>query len=175
MKHTLYTIPDPEKQLLSFKAIANTIKLIRDLIANRCEGYSSIKIQSEPGNGNSYLLHAIANSLKKKGQGIAFLNFKGNDQFSDLTPYHLNQLMNCHFVFMDNVELLMANEKDTKKLIEFIDDLERKDITLIYACHSSEIQVTVKAMNEVFSSPSLIINLPPISDQERIKWAESYL
>ena len=44
MKHTLYTIPDPEKQLLSFKAITNIIKLIRDLIANRFEGYSSIKI-----------------------------------------------------------------------------------------------------------------------------------
>ena len=116
MKHTLYTIPDPEKQLLSFKAITNIIKLIRDLIANRFEGYSSIKIQSEPGNGNSYLLHAIANSLKKKGLSIAFLNFKGNDQFSDLTPYHLNQLMNCHYVFMDNVELLIANEQDPKKL-----------------------------------------------------------
>jgi len=175
MKHTLYTIPDPEKQLLSFKAIDNTIKLIRDLIFHRFEGYSSIKIQSEPGNGNSYLLHAIANSLKKKGQGIAFLNFKGNDQFSDLTPYHLNQLMNCHFVFMDNVELLMANEQNPKKLIEFIGDLERKDITLIYACHSTELPASVKAMNEVFSSTSLIINLPPISDQERIKWAECYL
>ena len=72
MKHTLYTIPDHEKQLLSFKAIANTIKLIRDLIFHRFEGYSSIKIQSEPGNGNSYLLHAIANSLKKKDKVLLF-------------------------------------------------------------------------------------------------------
>jgi hypothetical protein len=76
---------------------------------------------------------------------------------------------------MDNVELLMANEQNPKKLIEFIGDLERKDITLIYACHSTELPASVKAMNEVFSSTSLIINLPPISDQERIKWAESYL
>ncbi len=175
MKLTIINPPHVDKQLSTFKAAPELFKLLNHEIDCQFEGYSIVRIESETGNGSSHLLHGIAHQLRNKGNSVAFFRFKKGDSFSDLTPYHLNNIHNIPFVFMDNIHHVWQSDEERNQLLEFLKLLAENNGVFFYSCQTDEEFVFPLMIQDVFSGKSLSVSLKALTEAEKIEWAQQLL
>lgn len=175
MKHTIINPPNVDKQLSTFIAAPELLKLINHEIDCKFEGYSIVRIESETGNGSSHLLHGIANQLRNEGNSVAFFRFKKGDSYSDLTPYHLNNIHNIPFVFMDNIHHVWKSDQERNQLLEFLKLMAENNVVFFYSCQTDEEFIFPLMIQEVFSGKSLLVSLKALTNVEKIEWAQQLL
>ena len=175
MKHIILNPPHVDKQLSTFKASPELLKILNHEIDCLFEGYSIVRIESETGNGSSHLLHGIANQLRNEGNSVSFFRFKKGDSFSDLTPYHLNNIHNIPFVFMDNIHNVWKSDHERNQLQEFLKLLAENNGVFFYSCQTDEEFVYPLMIQEVFSGKSMSVSLKTLTEAEKIEWAQQLL
>ncbi len=175
MKNIIIHPPHVDKQLSTFIASPELLKLINHEIDHKFKDYSIVRIESETGNGSSHLLHGIANQLRNEGNSVAFFRFKKGDSFSDLTPYHLNNIHNIPFVFIDNLHHVWKSDEERNQLLEFLKLLDKNKGVFFYSCQTDEEFVFPLMIQEVFSGKSLSVSLKALTEAEKIEWAQQLL
>jgi hypothetical protein len=175
MKHSILNPPHVDKQLSTFKASPELFKILNHEIDCKFEGYSIVGIESETGNGSSHLLHGIANQLRNERKTTAFFRFKKGDSFSDLTTYHLNNIHNIPFVFMDNIHHVWKSDEERNQLLEFLKLLEENKGIFFYSCQNDEEYIFPLMIQEVFSGKSMSVSLKALPKAEKIEWAQQLL
>lgn len=174
MKHMIYSIPAADKQLQTFKCDEETKREIHDLLENGLSELDVLRIESEPGNGKSHLLQAIAIELREKRTRIAYLHFKEGDSFLDLSVYLHNDILNTSFLCIENVDIPL-NHNSSAEFIDFIKAFANNKGKLIYCLESSKDESTSNRIESCFDGKLNILSLPPISSELREKWAEEIL
>ncbi len=175
MKNIIIHPPHVDKQLSTFKASIELLNLLNHEIDHKFEGYSIVRIESETGNGSSHLLHGIANQLRSERNSVSFFRFKKGDSFSDLTPYHLNNIHNIPFVFMDNIHHVWKSDEERNQLLEFLKLLDKNKGVFFYSCQTDEEFVFPLMIEEVFSGKSMSVSLKALTEAEKIEWAQQLL
>ena len=175
MKNIIIHPPHVDKQLSTFNASPELFKILNNKIDCKFEGYSIVRIESKTGNGSSHLLHGIANQLRNEGNSVSFFRFKKGDSFSDLTPYHLNNIHNIPFVFMDNIHHVWKSDEERNQLLEFLKLLAENNGVFFYSCQTDEEFVFPLMIQEVFSGKSLSVSLKALNEVEKIEWAQQLL
>jgi hypothetical protein len=175
MKHSIINPPNVDKQLSTFKADPELLKLLSNEIDCQFKEYSIVRIESETGNGSSHLLHGIANELRNEGKAIVFFRFKKGDSFSDLTPYHLNNIQNIPFVFMDNIHHVWKSDEERNQLLEFLKLLAENNGVFFYSCQTDEEFVFPLMIQKLFSGKSMSVSLEALTEAEKIEWAQQLL
>ncbi len=174
MKHMIYTIPAADKQLQTFKCDEETKCEIHDLLENGLSELDVLRIESEPGNGKSHLLQAIAIELREKRVRIAYLHFKEGDSFLDLSVYLHNDILNASFLCIENADIPLKHHSSAE-FIDFIKAFANNKGKLIYSLVSSKDENTSNRIESCFDGKLNILSLPPISSEIRKKWAEEIL
>lgn len=175
MRHMIINRPMANRTVRGFQCEANLLDEIEHQLARYFEGFKCIRIEGDQGNGSSYLLHAIANEYKNKVTHCAFLQFKEGDKFSDLTPYHLNNLATIQVVFIDNIHFILGNQQEEKALVEFLSQLAQNKVQVFYSSIREE-SIDHKLMIEnPFSDALLGIILKPLSTELKFSWAQRLL
>jgi hypothetical protein len=175
MKHSIINPPHVDKQLSTFRANRELFKILNHEIDSQFREYSIVRIESETGNGSSHMLHGIANQLRNEGNSVAFFRFKTGDSFSDLTTYHLNNIHNIPFVFMDNIHHVWKSDEERNQLLEFLKLLEENKGVFFYSCQTDEEFVFPLMIQKVFSGKSLSFSLSALPEAEKIEWAQQLL
>ena len=175
MKHMLFDRPDFKKQLAKFKGKPNLIEELKQHLSEDFQGFSVVRIESSSGNGSSFLLHALANELSRKELRVAFLHFKSDTFFSDLTEYHLSEILQRSIVCIDNLHVLLQNQEQKALVEEFLKELAAKNGKLIYACQPEENLENQHWIAQLFTQPAITFSLLPLSSEERQKWARRWL
>jgi hypothetical protein len=175
MKHSIINPPHITKQLSTFRANQELFKLLNHEINCQFEGYSIVRIESETGNGSSHLLHAIAHQLRNERNSVSFFRFKKGDSFCDLTPYHLNNIHNIPFVFMDNIHHVWKSDQEINQLLEFLKLLAENKGVFFYSCQTDEEYVFPLMIQEVFSGKSMSVSLKALTEAKKIEWAQQLL
>lgn len=175
MKHMLFDRPDFKKQLAKFKGKPNLIEELKQHLSADFQGFSAVRIESGSGNGSSFLLHALANELSRKELRVAFLHFKSGTFFSDLTKYHLHEILQRSIVCIDNLHVLLQNQEQKALVEEFLVELAAKNGKLIYACQPEENLENHHWIAQFFTQPAITFSLLPLPSEERQKWARRWL
>jgi len=175
MKHMIVSTPDVEKQLNDFKGEAGLTREMEKLIQAKFQAFSVIRIESESGNGSSFLLHAIANEFRKEGTSFSFLHFEQGNNFEELTEYHISSVLTSPFVFIDNLHFIVENEAQKEKLGKFLQTFAAKNGTFIYASRKLENLVTQDYFDAYFSEATLNVQLEPVTSSVRKVWASEKL
>jgi hypothetical protein len=175
MKHSILNPPHVDKKLSTFKASPELFKHLNDEIDCLFKGYTIVRIESETGNGSSHLLHGIANQLRIEGNSVSFFRFKKGDSFSDLTPYHLNNIHNIPFVFMDNIHHVWKSDAERNQLLEFLKLLAENNGVFFYSCQTDEEYVFPLMIQKLFSGKSMSVSLKALTEAEKIEWAQQLL
>jgi hypothetical protein len=164
--------PNIEFQLVDFKGEMKLTEELKGLLTNQFEGFSIVRLTSDSGNGSSFLLHALANELRKANVRISFLHFCEEDKFDHLTKYHLDVILSSPIVFIDNLHHILENYEQNEKLESFIKELGERNGKLIYACKKDvELEKSTHLIDKSFSDSTLSFHLNPISCDERKIWA----
>jgi hypothetical protein len=175
MKNIIIHPPHVDKQLSTFKASPELFKILNHEIDCKFEGYSIVRIESETGNGSSHLLHAIADQLRNERNSVAFFLFKKGDSFSDLTPYHLNNIHNIPFVFMDNIHQVWKSDQERNQLLEFLKLLAENNGVFFYSCQTDVEFVFPMMIQDLFSGKNMSVSLKALPEAEKIEWAQQLL
>lgn len=175
MKRMILTTPNHQWQLPFFICQDDLQQKLEELIADRFEPFALVRIESAPGNGSSFLLHALANKLKLKGEHIAFLQFKKDDDFSELNEYLLSKIKAVKFVFIDNLHHVLAHSENWDKLSELLQLIKRIQAKLIYSAESQETLEDRLKIETIFDTHTLCIGLAPLKATKRSNWAKILL
>ena len=175
MKRMILTTPNHQWQLPYFICQDDLHQQLQELITNRFDPYALVRIESAPGNGSSFLLHALANQLKLKGEHIAFLHFEKDDDFSELNEYLFSKLAAVKFVFIDNLHHVLADSKNWDRLRELLQPIDRNKAKLIYSTESQETQEDNQKLETIFGTPAFCIDLAPLQATKRSDWAKILL
>jgi hypothetical protein len=175
MKHLIVTQPRIEKQLSTFYLEAELRETLKHQLHCQFEGFSLVRIESDPGNGSSHLLHAIANHLRQNGSLTTFFQFKEGDSFINLTSYHLNNLHKVPFVFMDNVHHILSSIYERNELLKFVQLVAENKGILLYTCETEEALDNRLQIEKPFNEASLAFYLKALKRHDKLKWAEKLL
>jgi hypothetical protein len=175
MKHLIVTHPRVEKKLSTIQLEPELLEELNHQLNCQFEGLSIVRVESDPGNGSSHLLHAIANQLRQNGSSTAFFQFKEGDSFINLTSYHLNNLHNAPFVFMDNVHHILSSPSERNEILKFLQLVADNNGTLIYSCETEELLDNRLQIEKPFSGPSLAFYLKALKREDKLKWAKKLL
>jgi hypothetical protein len=175
MKHLIVTHPRVEKQLSTIQLQSELLKELKHQLHCQFEGFSIVRVESDPGNGSSHLLHAIANQLRQNGNSNAFFHFKEGDSFINLTSYHLNHLHTTPFVIMDNIHHITASSYERDELLKFLQLVADNNGTLLYSCETEEALDNRLQIEKPFSGPSLAYYLKALKREDKLKWAKQLL
>lgn len=175
MNHLIVTHPRVEKQLSTILLEPELLEELKHQLNCQFEGLSIVRVESDPGNGSSHLLHAIANQLRHVGSSTAFFQFKEGDSFINLTSYHLNNLHNAPFVFMDNIHHILATAYERDELLNFLQLVADNNGTFIYSCATEESLDNRLRIEKPFSGPSLALYLKALNREDKLKWAKKLL
>lgn len=167
--------PKVEMQLTSFKGDEKLINEVKGYINSQFEGFSTVRIAADSGNGSSFLLHAIGNEFRKAGIRISFLHFTEEDKFDDLTKYHLSDILSSPIVFIDNLHFVLENFEQKEKLGAFLKELGERNGKLIYACKKEDRLENKLFVDKSFSDSTLNFHLEPILNNHRKIWATEKL
>jgi hypothetical protein len=167
--------PNIEMQLADFKGEESLIKELRGYLLNQFEGFSTVRIAADSGNGSSFLLHSIGNELRKAGIMISFLHFTEEDKFDDLTKYHLSDILSSPIVFIDNLHFVLENFEQKEKLGAFLKELGERNGKLIYACKNEDRLENKLFVDKSFSDSTLNFHLEPLLNNQRKIWATEKL
>lgn len=175
MKHLIVTHPRVEKQLSTIQLEPELLEELKHQLHCQFEGFSIVRVESDPGNGSSHLLHAIANHLRQNGNSTAFFHFAEGDSFINLTSYHLNNLHTRPFVFMDNIHHTTASSYERDELLKFLQLVADNNGTLIYSCETEEALDNCLEIEKPFSGPSLAFYLKALKREDKLKWGKKLL
>jgi hypothetical protein len=175
MKHMIFCTPKVEMQLASFKGDESLINEVKGYINSQFNGFSTVRITSDSGNGSSFLLHAIGNEFRKAGNKFSFLHFTEEDKFEDLTKYHLSDILSRPIVFIDNVHFVLEDFEQKEKFGAFLKELGERNGKLIYACRKEDRLENQLFVNKSFSDSTLNFYLEPILNNQRKVWATEKL
>ena len=175
MKQTIYTQPNKEYRIAGFVGEENLLRLIKQNISNKFSEYGCIRIESEKGNGSSYLLHSIANYLTKMDSKCTFLQFKAGDKFSDLTKYHLQNAHLLPYLFIENIHFILGNKLEETELVNFITKLAQNNVQLFYSSIQEETIENKIMIEKPFSKNTLGIILHPLSTELKYLWAKGFV
>ena len=170
----IYNRPEVEKRLDNFKCNQEKRAQIHELLSSGIQLFDAIRIESEPGNGSSHLLNAIANDLRIKGEKIAFLNFKEGDRFSNLSPYHLTDILLAEFLFIDDLPVILVdNSKDD--LFEFLGSFAATGGKLFYSSNNVKNDPEKDLISNCFEQKAHTISLESVSTEIKKKWAKDII
>ncbi|MFN5786473.1 MAG: UvrB/UvrC motif-containing protein [Flavobacteriia bacterium] len=172
MKHMIYTRPKPEKQLSNFLMNEQLSAMIDGWIESKLDDISLLMIQSDPGNGSSHLLHAIANELRKIGIRSTFLQFRKTDSLSDLSTYHVDDVLKSNYVFIDHIEALLNHSPEWPETESFLIKLATNNCKLICTIPLDQEIMIRSVLSIPFSNKPAVIKLSSISPSDRIEWAK---
>lgn len=162
-------------QFKNFKGDKHLINELKGYLAKQFEGFSTIRIESQSGNGSSYLLNAIANELCKQRQKFSFLQFTQEHNFDELTKYHLSSILSSPIVLIDNIHFLMGHIDQMEKLGEFFKELSDRKAKLIYSSRIEERLENKLFIDNCFREANLNFHLNPVSLEDRKNWAKELL
>lgn len=175
MKHMIYTRPSLEMQLSSFRINEEQMTIIQQLIESELEDISGLFVCAEKGNGSSHLLNALANEIRKKGNRIAFLEFRGSDSLINLSKYHFNDIYKNRFVFIDEIGLAFRNNVEREEIEQFIHDLAVNNCKLI-ATVSPQDEPMIRTLADSHGfGKCQTIDLGPLEREQRVKWCKELL
>ena len=172
MKHMIYTRPTPEKQLSVFLMNEQLSAMIDGWIESKLDDISLLMIQADPGNGSSHLLHAIANELRKNGVKLTFLQFRKTDSLSDLSKYHLDDILKSRYVFIDHIEALLNHADEWPETESFLNKLAENNCKLICTIPLAEEKMILSLLGIPFHNKPAVIKLSRVSSSDRIEWAK---
>lgn len=175
MKHLIVTHPRVEKQLSTIQLVPELLIELKRQLHCQFEGFAIVRVESDPGNGSSHLLHAIANHLRKNGNSTVFFHFKEGDSFINYTSHHMNNLHTTPFVFMDNIHHITASSFEREELLKFLQLVADNNGTLLYSCETEEFLDNRLRIEKPFSGPSLAYFLKALKREDKLKWAEQLL
>jgi hypothetical protein len=167
----ILTTPSVEMQLASFKGNEKLINEIKQYLKAELSGVSAIRIESASGNGSSFLLHSVANELRRGGQRISFLHLTAENKLDELTSYHISDILSYPIVFIDNVHFALDNIQHKEKFGELLHELSERNLKLIYSCRSENNIENQLFIDAYFSEKKLHFRLDPITIYERREWA----
>ena len=166
MKRMIFTSLNPDKQLENFKCTQEEKARISELLdAN----YNVVRIESEPGNGSSHVLMALANQMKRKGERLSYVEFQSDQKFNDLHAYHIKEMLQANRLFIDNIHFL-TDEHSIREISEFLKSYAEGEGTLYYSSTNCGDAKETQLIADCFNGEKCTLTLNAQSDEIREKW-----
>jgi len=175
MKHLIYNCPNPTYLLSNFIREGESLNNLNDYVKVDFSGYELVGIESEKGNGGSHLLNAIANELRNRGVRIAFLHFNADVHFSELTDFHLQEILRSQMIFIDHLHMICSDQVENKRLLDFLISIRKNSRHLFYSCPSENSEVNRLILESGFLKPNLIFKLNALGIEQRIEWSKELM
>jgi hypothetical protein len=167
----IFTRPAAEKLLSNFKCTNDVMHSLSNLFTPESViDCTVIRIESTPGNGSSHLLQALGNELKQRGARIAYLHFMETDIFSDLSSFHLSDILNSEFLLINHIHFLLA-ESSKDALLDFLVRFAKTGGKLLYTSKNTADIDEAARIEACFQSAGKSILLEPLTCDLRTAWA----
>lgn len=164
-----------EIKLSNFKGSEKFLNELNELVTHKFEGISTIRINSESGNGSSFLLNAIANELRRSGEKISFTAISKEVGSDDLLAHQYRNLLMSSFIFIDDLHHLLQHDELKIKFEFLLRDFAANGGKLVYTHRSQEKAENECFINEIFSGLVLNWHLVPLDGERRRLWSLEYL